>query len=93
VTPLTFSVDAQRKIAATARIASSVVSGVPAHPDALAFFPDCDAGAGFVDDARYFMARNARVGNAGKEAVFRDLITETHAAGLGCGYALGRDRG
>ena len=87
------SVDAQRKIAATARIASSVVSGVPAHADALAFFPDCDAGAGFVDDACYFMARNARVGNAGKEAVFRGLITETDAAGLDADTHLGGSGG
>jgi len=83
-----FSVDAQRKIAATARIA--IVSGVPAHPDALAFVRDCDAGAGFVDEARYFMAGNARVGNAGKEAVFPDLITGTDAAGLNLSEVLAK---
>jgi len=66
------------------------VSGVPAHPDALAFVRDCDAGAGFVDEARYFMAGNARVGNAGKEAVFPDLITGTDAAGLNLSEVLAK---
>ena len=63
-----FFVNASNEVAAAASRTSSVVAAVPADADALAFFPNGDAGPDFVDDAGNFVARRTRINDAREEA-------------------------
>jgi hypothetical protein len=58
------------------------VAAVPTDANALARLPLGNAGAQFVDDARDFVSRNARILNAGPLAFFGERVTVADAAGL-----------
>src|SRR5437016_3342386 len=69
-----FFVDAVDEIAAAALQTGSIMATVPTDTHALALLPIGDARADFVDDARDFGARKARVGHAGPKAVFHEMV-------------------
>src|SRR5215472_7780548 len=77
-----FFVHAGNEIAAAALQASSVVAAVPADADALTLVPIRDAGADFIDDAGNFVAGRAWISDAGKQAVFDDMVAEADTARL-----------
>src|SRR5437870_4583752 len=70
------------EIAFAAGGASKIVAAVPSDSGALAFLPIGDARAGFVDDAGNLVAGNARVLDAGENAIFGEMVAETDAASL-----------
>jgi hypothetical protein len=74
--------DAGKEVAAAAGVAVAAVPAVPADADALAGFPADDAGADGVDHADQLMARDARVLNAGEQAVFGHRVAVADAAGV-----------
>jgi len=87
-----FFVNASNEVAAAASRTSSVVAAVPADADALAFFPNGDAGPDFVDDAGNFVARRTRISDAREEAVFDQMVAEADAAGLHADADISRGR-
>src|SRR5438128_8925915 len=70
------------KVAFPACRASKVMAAVPADADSLAFLPVRDTRAGFVNNACNFVAGHARILDARKNAVFRQMVAETNSAGL-----------
>jgi hypothetical protein len=55
---------------------------VPTDADAFTFFPGSDAGADFVDDASYFVARNSRILQSGPRTFLGENVAVADAAGL-----------
>ena len=85
---------AGEEIAAAAIIAMATMLSMPADADALAGFPFRNACANGVNDADDFMARDAGILDAGKQAGLGDGIAVANAAGLdfdadGAGTGLG----
>src|SRR5579862_5048277 len=70
------------EIAATATLARSVVSAVPADAGAIAHFPAVDSVAERIDDTGDFMAWCARKRNLAPRVVNRSRIAVTDAASL-----------
>src|SRR6185312_10332385 len=70
------------EIAAPAFAARAIMSAMPANTDPLPLAPRADSGSEFVDHARDFMARNARIRNAGPRSFHDQRVTVAHPAGV-----------
>jgi hypothetical protein len=70
------------KISAPAFATGPIMAAVPTDADALTFLPRGNAGTQFVDDARHFVPRNARILNSGPQAFFRQHVAVANPAGL-----------
>ena len=87
-----FFVGAIDEVAAAALQAGSVMAAVPADAYALTFLPSRDAGTDFINDAGDFVAGRARIGYAGPEAVFDEMVAKANAAGLHADADVSRGR-
>ena len=87
-----FQILAIAKISAPARETRAVMAAVPSDTDALSLLPSGNAGAQFIDDARDFVSRNARILNSRPPAFFRQHVTVANATGLHLDAHLRRAR-
>ena len=55
---------------------------VPSNANALAFFPESDAGADVVDYPRDFVARGAGIKLSGHGGILDEMVAETNSACL-----------
>src|SRR5260370_9122779 len=90
--PANLDVCAVHDVSASARKTRAVLPTVPADSNPLAFLPFLHARAQFVDHAGYFVSGDARIRNAGEEALFRDHIAVTDSTGLLVNPPLSRAR-
>src|SRR6266403_2481323 len=75
-----FTIAAHRKLAAAALFTDKIMPAVPADPDALPFFPIRDTAAKCINVSRNFVARHARILQAGPETLLDQYVAVANAA-------------
>src|SRR5205085_9346963 len=65
---------------ALALCANETVSAMPAHPDALTFFPFDDVAADRIDTSRDFVTRHSRILKTGPLSLFDQHVAVANAA-------------
>src|SRR5271155_470191 len=87
--PRNLLVLAENEITATAGIAGEIVATVPSDAYALAWLPIRDVSADSVDAAGNFVSGNARILEAGPDALLHEDVAMADAAGFDFDSDLG----